>query len=166
MKEQICKKVESCSSHSRHGVELKCAKWIEPLVDPALRRKAVADTCRRVLDLPAFDAIAFTGLSGSVVAGAVALTMDKYLYCVRKSEENRHSEYQVEGPSTGLRYIIIDDFICTGSTVKRIIDLVGAHTENKAVCVGAYLWREEEIKTDLSHFISDLPRHKPEEKTS
>lgn len=135
-------------------VELKCAKWITPLVDPALRRKAVADTCRRVLDLPAFDAIAFTGLSGSVVAGAVALTMDKYLYCVRKKNESKHSDHEVEGPSTGLRYIIIDDFISSGATVQRIMEMVRIHTDGAAVCVGAYLWRDDYLKNDLSHFAS------------
>jgi len=145
-------------------VDLKCAKWIAPLIEPAQRRKAVELIRRRILDLPPFEAIAFTGLSGSVLAGAVALEMDKYLYCVRKSNESRHSEYQVEGPSTGLRYIILDDFICTGSTVDRIIELVNAHTEGKAECVGAYLWRDDEMKTDLLWYTSKLPRHKPAEK--
>jgi orotate phosphoribosyltransferase len=116
-------------------VDLKCARWIIPLVEPARRREAVEKTRRRITRLE-FDAVAFTGLSGSVIAGAVVSAMDKYLYCVRKSAENRHSEYQVEGPSTGLRYVVIDDFISTGETIKRIIELVGAHTDGQATCVG------------------------------
>lgn len=157
-RQEFYMKKQELLRHAGH-VELKCAKWIEPLIDPANRRAAVEATCRRMLDFPAFDAIAFTGLSGSVVAGAVAMTMDKYLYCVRKSDENRHSTYQVEGPLTGLRYVIIDDFICTGSTIERITELVHAHTEGKAECVGAYLWRDDDVRTDLSHYISKLPRH-------
>lgn len=124
-------------------VELRCASWLRSMVDPAERRKVVELTRVRLCDLPAFDAIAFTGLSGSVIAGAVALAMDKYLYCVRKSKENRHSDYVVEGPSTGLRYIILDDFISTGSTIRRIVEMVQAHTDNSAKCVGAYMWRDE-----------------------
>lgn len=141
-------------------IKLRCATWIKPLVDPVKRRDAVIRTRTRLCDLPPFDAIAFTGLSGSVIAGAVALAMDKYLYCVRKNGESRHSEYQVEGPSTGLRYAIIDDFISTGATIERIIEMVSAHTNGTAVCVGAYLWRDDELKTDLLRYTSRLPRHK------
>lgn len=139
--------METISDVPRHNlnIDLRCATWIIPLVDPARRRKAVTETIRRIIELGNFDAIAFTGLSGSVVAGAVALTMDKYLYCVRKSEENRHSEYQVEGPATGLRYVIIDDFISSGSTICRIRELVSAHTDNTAVLVGVYLWRDDRL---------------------
>lgn len=122
-------------------IDLRCASWIVPLVDPARRRDAVSQTRHRISQLK-FDAVAFTGLSGSVIAGAVASEMDKYLYCVRKSEENRHSGYQVEGPMTGLRYIVIDDFISTGATIKRVIELVAAHTYDKAVCAGVYLWKD------------------------
>lgn len=126
-------------------IELRCATWIRPLVDPVKRRDAVARTRVRLCDLGPFDAIAFTGLSGSVIAGAVALAMDKYLYCVRKSEENRHSDHVVEGPYTGLRYVIIDDFISTGSTIRRIRDMVATHTDNAAVLVGVYLWRDDRL---------------------
>jgi orotate phosphoribosyltransferase len=145
-------------------VDLKCANWIKPLVDPAKRRTVLKRTRVRIADLGAFDAIAFTGLSGSIIAGAVALSMDKYLYCVRKSNESRHSDHVVEGPATGLRYVILDDFISTGATIERIIEMVSAHTEGKAECVGAYLWRDDELRTDLLRYTSKLPRHKPAEK--
>ena len=124
-------------------VDLKCACWIIPLVDPAKRRTVLERTRVRIAGLGAFDAIAFTGLSGSVIAGAISIAMDKYLYCVRKSTENRHSDYAVEGPATGLRYVIIDDFISTGATIKRVIEMVGAHTDGQAVCAGVYLWRDD-----------------------
>lgn len=156
MQEQNCGLSGTCpaqeeqqQSHAGH-VEFKCASWIRPLVDPAKRRQAVARTRVRLSELPEFDAIAFTGLSGSVIAGAVASAMDKYLYCVRKEGESKHSAYVVEGPETGLRYIIIDDFISSGSTVRRVMEKVAAHTDNQAKCVGAYLWRDDDVMNEQS----------------
>lgn len=137
-----------CPEQSRpkaSHIDLRCALWLRSMVDPAERRRAVERTRHRLCELPPFDAIAFTGLSGSVIAGAVGLAMDKYLYCVRKDGENRHSGYQCEGPGTGLRYVIIDDFISTGSTLRRIRNMVSAHTDNAAQCVGAYLWRDDRL---------------------
>lgn len=158
MNEQNCKLSKTCPAQQqppKSHVELRCASWLRSMVDPAERRKAVERTRVRLCDLPAFDAIAFTGLSGSVIAGAVGLAMNKYLYCVRKDGESRHSGYQCEGPGTGLRYVIIDDFISTGSTLRRIVEMVQAHTDNSAKCVGAYMWRDDELlsKEKLEKYI-------------
>lgn len=67
-----------------------------------------------------FDAIAFSGMSGALVAPIVADRLGKPFFLIRKKDESPHMEHRVEGDYNAKRYIIIDDFICTGKTVGRI----------------------------------------------
>lgn len=69
-----------------------------------------------------FDTIAFRGFSGGLVAPTIALALDKHILAIRKpkSDENTHSGCYAEGNIGIERYIIIDDFICTGETIRKI----------------------------------------------
>jgi adenine/guanine phosphoribosyltransferase-like PRPP-binding protein len=68
-----------------------------------------------------FDSIAFMGISGALVAPAVASELGKHLIAVRK-EITRHSTHNVEvGFKKPKNYIIIDDFVDSGSTIKSIV---------------------------------------------
>jgi adenine/guanine phosphoribosyltransferase-like PRPP-binding protein len=68
-----------------------------------------------------FDSIAFMGISGALVAPAVASELGKHLIAVRK-EKTRHSTHNVEvGFKKPKNYIIIDDFVDSGSTIKSIV---------------------------------------------
>jgi hypothetical protein len=71
-----------------------------------------------------FDAIAYTGHSGALVAPIVAMELRKNLIVVRKNGENAHSSKSCEGPYGGARYIIVDDFVATGRTVRRIVETI------------------------------------------
>ncbi len=44
-----------------------------------------------------FDAIAFTGMSGALVAPVLCYMMDKYPLIVRPDKSNKHSSHEVEG---------------------------------------------------------------------
>lgn len=83
-----------------------------------------------------FDAIAYTGASGSLIAPALAFRMNRGLILVRK-EKNTHSGSKVEGHIDVERYIIVDDFVTSGKTVKRIAREVKAHCY-QAKLVGVY----------------------------
>jgi adenine/guanine phosphoribosyltransferase-like PRPP-binding protein len=85
-----------------------------------------------------FDAIAFRGMSGAMVAPAVAIKLGKPFILVRKRGDGSHSEHQVEGAVGCSRYIIVDDLIASGETVRAIQDDVSRHS--KATCVGIALW--------------------------
>ncbi len=67
-----------------------------------------------------FDSIACRGMSGTLVAPAVALALKKDLIIVRK--ESSHSVYKVEGAFHKEAYVIVDDFVSSGNTIVQIIN--------------------------------------------
>jgi len=71
-----------------------------------------------------YDSIAFTGMSGALVAPILAYKLNKHLLLVRKENEERHSWQDVEGFTKCSKYIIVDDFIVSGKTVERIQEKV------------------------------------------
>jgi len=69
-----------------------------------------------------FDTIVGTGLSGTVYVSRVAPTVGSKFAIVRKpDDQSTHSCYRIEG-SVGLEYIIADDFVYSGRTVRRVIE--------------------------------------------
>jgi adenine/guanine phosphoribosyltransferase-like PRPP-binding protein len=68
-----------------------------------------------------FDAIAFTGTSGSAFAYPLSFLLGMPLICVRKFEENNHYYGKVEGFLNAKNYIIVDDFISGGDTIRTIM---------------------------------------------
>jgi adenine/guanine phosphoribosyltransferase-like PRPP-binding protein len=87
-----------------------------------------------------FDAIAVRGVSGVLVGGPLSLRLRKPLIVVRKKEDNSHSCYRIEGDKTATRYVIIDDLIASGRTVKHIID--GMKDFNGGRLVGILLYND------------------------
>ena len=85
-----------------------------------------------------FDAIAVSGSSGLLVGPSVADHLQKNIILVR-TNKGGHSDYLVEGPKDG-RYVIVDDLIDTGRTVKRIVR--GIHTQlcEHSQCVGLVMY--------------------------
>lgn len=67
-----------------------------------------------------FDSIAFTGMSGAMIAVPIAHAMKKPLILVRKDKANCHSGRQVEGNIACKNYVIVDDLIASGETVERV----------------------------------------------
>jgi adenine/guanine phosphoribosyltransferase-like PRPP-binding protein len=69
--------------------------------------------------------IVSTGISGNTFASILAYELDLDLVIVRKAGESSHASKRVEGLCIGdnveNRLIIVDDFIDTGDTIKRII---------------------------------------------
>lgn len=84
------------------------------------------DLAVRALELHKFDAIAFTGMSGALIAPPVSLKLGKPFIMVRKPYVSGHSEWAVEGDYGAKSYIILDDFMATGETVKRIRKQIAA----------------------------------------
>lgn len=102
-------------------------------------RRVVAKAKKEGLE---FDAVAFSGMSGALVGPIVAMRTKTYPIFVRKSmkAEAHHSGRRVEGAfGTPLRYIIVDDFVSSGKTIRRIVQEVGK--VSGATCVGAVLYK-------------------------
>ena len=86
-----------------------------------------------------FEAIAFTGTSGAALAYPLSYLLGVPLICVRKSTRDNHFGYKIEGCMTADTYIIVDDFIESGSTIKKIRKSVESEIEDTK-CVGIYLY--------------------------
>ncbi len=67
-----------------------------------------------------FDAIAFSGSSGAALAYPLSYLLKMPLIHVRKGSSH-YGSGRIEGTISSKRFIIIDDFIETGGTIKRII---------------------------------------------
>ncbi len=103
-----------------------------------------------------FDTLVFRGFSGALVGPTVALQLNKAWALVRKPGDTAHSNRRVEGFAQG-KYVIIDDFIDTGETIRSILEAVAesyttpdifngmspeALEQPKPECVGVVLYEE------------------------
>ncbi len=85
-----------------------------------------------------FDSIAVSGASMMLIASVVAYRLKKNIILVRKEEEERNSKCSVEG-QTDQRYIIIDDLIASGRTLKYVIKQIDTYLSRcTLVAVGTY----------------------------
>lgn len=94
-----------------------------------------------------FNAIAFRGSSGASVAYAVSAKTGIPLAYVRK--ERNHNGDKVEGTDNNVRnYIILDDFISSGDTVRLIAKAMTSKAEDlwyldQPRCVGIALYNDK-----------------------
>ena len=81
----------------------------------------VASNLKSLQEEIKFDAIAFRGMSGASMAYPVSFLTGIPLLQIRKMTEKSHGN-NVEGSGDIIRkYIILDDFIFSGETVRSII---------------------------------------------
>src|SRR4051812_36903458 len=129
-----------------HSPAYNHVDYLKELIRTDELRASITNAVRCLKDVE-FDAIAFRGMSGALIAPALALEMDKTLIMVRKSTERSHTWLQVEGDAGARKYIIVDDLIDSGDTVHAIIDGVKrfAPTAECAgmhrVCKANRMWR-------------------------
>ena len=105
------------------------------------------------------DAIAFCGSSGCAVAFAIASKCKIPLIYVRKEGEKSHSNSIVECNDKSAivkKYLIVDDFVDSGSTVEYIINSISKFAASKnafpafsvgVLCFDDYQDRDREIWT-------------------
>lgn len=97
-----------------------------------------------------FDAIAFTGTSGAAMAYILSYKLKLPLICVRKDDKN-HFGQSIEGCISALTYVIVDDFISSGSTIIRIHKQIKKEMpEAKPVAVFLYSDRQADRYFPLS----------------
>jgi len=119
---------------------ISCASYLRKVLDPSSLTR-VTRQIAKVLNNQQFDAIAISGLSGLLVGPVVSVTMKKPLVVVRK-DETSHSSYEIETSlpnGVTWNYIILDDLICLGHTVERIISTIGRQF-SQTKCVGIVLY--------------------------
>ena len=96
-----------------------------------------------------FDTIVCSGVSGIVFASPLALMMKKNLVIVRKEKDGAHSTNKVESnvEASGVhKFIIVDDLIDSGKTMKRVSGAIREWLEDEggsADCIGVYLYHDD-----------------------
>ena len=105
--------------------------YLHEVFYPNIFRKKVKTATLKVKSFKeknGIDAIAFTGTSGAALAYPVAYNLNLGLINVRKLTERSHftrGDYgPVEGFLSSKKYVIIDDFIESGKTIKYILSNV------------------------------------------
>jgi len=97
-----------------------------------------------------FGSIAITGISGLILGPVVAAQLNKRILVVRKNIETTNSDKIVEGRSVkNDKYIIIDDFIQSGTTINKITKEINIFNPT-AKCMGIFLYNESDVRTSFN----------------
>jgi len=98
-----------------------------PYMKKSIRTKELKSCIRlaiRALKHWKFDTIAFRGISGALLSAPIALALNKNMIIVRKPSDSSHSvtqyHHKVEGNANARSYIIVDDFVSSGTTMETI----------------------------------------------
>ncbi len=124
------------------------------LMTPKVLRRVVKRVVRKLTKLKKkvkFDTIAFRGNSGASVAFPVAVEMGIQMALIRKGKDQESSHGDpIEGAGEMKNYIILDDFIFSGTTIDTIYNKIQTrakdlqHTDVK--CVGIALYNNDSSK--------------------
>lgn len=125
---------------------------------PELREKVLNSCVDQLNQLSlAFDAIAFSGMSGALIAPTLADLLGKELILVRKPSDNSHSYDTVQGFRDGVSYIVVDDFISTGKTVKYIIDTIANNGDFKHYsCKAIFCYARDQENSGAKRIANDM----------
>lgn len=129
-------------------MEYKHCDYLVEALRPTERTIAINKAVKRLRYLQKhkrldFEAIAFCGASGSLLAPSIADRLDKDLIFIRKNLKNTHSIYKCEGCNDAyLKYIIIDDLISSEKTITRIMRAVKKFMIQPK-CQGIYLYSSQ-----------------------
>lgn len=123
------------------GKYIQGASHTSIVLNHKFRNMIVMEAIRRLRNYR-FDTIVCSGTSGLLVVPQVAEILNKHILVVRKANEKCYSEFRTEGVAP-YRYIILDDLICSGSTVKHIKKTIRSEYPI-AKCIGIYCYLPQE----------------------
>ena len=127
---------------TENGEVIQGAAHTSKILNHRYRNKVVMDAYVYLnkLDLE-YTAIACCGASGMLVVPQIAELLKKNIILVRK-DTGGYSEFIVEG-TPAKNYIIVDDLICSGNTIKYIINSIKNEVP-RSKCLGVYCYIPEE----------------------
>jgi adenine/guanine phosphoribosyltransferase-like PRPP-binding protein len=134
--------------------------YLSPLFNPTVLRRVVANCSKTVKQLKP-DAIVCRGLSGISIAFAVSIATGVPVAVVRKKDGN-HSTFDVEGVINFKSYVVIDDLVDSGKTLKKIRQQVKSK-EKDSNCIGVLLyntkasWRPLKQQREIVESIMKAP---------
>lgn len=116
----------------------RCGDYLRCLFVPSLWKLQVAHS---VVSIPRRrlkpDVLVGRGVSGVAIVPAIAAGLNLPWVVCRKPSERGHSNLSVEGPRGFSTFLIVDDFIYTGCTVRMIVEDLRAFCPS-ARCLGVF----------------------------
>ena len=96
-----------------------------------------------------FDVIVCTGVSGLLMGPSIADAINKPFCVIRKDGDSTHSSTKIEGYiKDKTRYIIVDDFMETGTTIENIRTKINLYYNDCVFC-GAWFYRTTKTIDDI-----------------
>ncbi len=138
-------------------------KWMQgcehttSLLNVKIRNKVIFSAIDRLRNIDKqFDTIACCGTSGLLVVPQISEILKKNILVIRKKHEKRYSPFEYEGV-VPKNYIIIDDLICSGQTVKHILNTISREC-SRSNCIGVYTFFKDKCAYSKigSHCKKDL----------
>lgn len=128
--------------------------------------KALKHMIPKAMQITGADAVVVRGTSGLSAAFAALVYVDFNLVHLRKHNDGSHGS-PVEGHKPFRKYLILDDFIDSGETVRGIIaDLAGLARQQGAEveCVGALMYGSDAFASGYMnlpvwYFMTENFRH-------
>lgn len=102
--------------------------------------KATATALRRLQKILGFKQIVCTGISGQSIAWPVGYVTEIPVAVVRRRGERQHHGYAAENFTRNRKYIILDDFVSSGDTVKHVLKTLCEDDHDTPLCVGVYCY--------------------------
>lgn len=109
------------------------------------------------------DALAYTGSSGAAAAYVLGVALNLPVVYVRKEGEPSHgSKVESNATKSIKNYLIIDDFICSGTTVKNIVSGIANYAKETRVkeptCVGVFLYQDDTNRKSVAISVNSKKR--------
>lgn len=102
--------------------------------------KTTVTAIRRLKKVLGFEQIVCTGISGQSIAWPVGYVTDIPVAVVRRKDEKNHHGYSVENFDRSRKFIILDDFVSSGDTVKHVLKSLAEDRRDDPRCVGVYCY--------------------------
>jgi adenine/guanine phosphoribosyltransferase-like PRPP-binding protein len=127
-----------------------CSSYHEENYHPQRLKARIRRMAKKLISIRKkhpFDAIAFRGTSGAALAYPLSVLHGYHLICVRRSGRKNNHGGAVEASERKeiKKYIIVDDFVCSGKTVQEIVETINKQFNNSwsdyptPKCVGVLL---------------------------
>lgn len=107
------------------GTEYLTGQQLKAVISKA--RKKLRDSKMK------FDTIAVQGHSGMLIGPALAMALNKKLMIIRKPNESSHSSYNIEGWGQNQKILLVDDFISSGATMRRMIKSINDNCDSPTI---------------------------------
>lgn len=106
--------------------------------------------------MASFQSVVVTGLSGIVPAAVFCHIYHKDLVVIRKSGEDYHGQ-SIEGPMDWqqTKYIIVDDFMSSGDTMKRVLDRLSLEDMDHHEPVFIVLYADKYFHTSMTLYYPE-----------